>query len=97
MSVEENKRLARQFIDRLTANDIAGALDLMADDATWWIAGKPDQLPAAGLYNKKQIARLLYNMVGQLPNGLKMTVKNLVAEDDNVAMEVESYGELQNG
>jgi len=25
MSVEENKRLARQFIDRFTANDIAGA------------------------------------------------------------------------
>ena len=46
---------------------------------------------------KKRIARLLYNMVGQLPSGLKMTVKNLVAEDDNVAMEVESYGELQNG
>src|SRR5262245_837776 len=69
----------------------------MADDATWWIAGKPDQLPAAGVYNKDQISRLLHNMVGQLPNGLKMTVKNLVAESDKVAMEAESYGELQNG
>ena len=97
MSIEENKRLARQFIDHLTVNDIAGALDLMADDATWWIAGKPDQLPAAGVYDKKRIARLLYNMVGQLPNGLKMIVKNLVAEGDKVAMEVESYGALQNG
>jgi hypothetical protein len=27
MSIEENKHLARQFIDRITANDIAGALD----------------------------------------------------------------------
>ena len=97
MSIEENKHLAHQLIDRFTANDIAGALDLMADDATWWIAGKPDQLPAAGVYNKDQISRLLHNMVGQLPNGLKMTVKNLVAESDKVAMEAESYGELQNG
>jgi uncharacterized protein len=97
MSVEENKLLARQFIDRFTANDIAGALDLMTEDATWWIAGKPDQLPAAGVYNKEQIARLLNNMVGQLPNGLKMTVKSLVAEGDKVAMEADSYGELRNG
>jgi ketosteroid isomerase-like protein len=97
MSIEENKHLAHQFIDRFTASDIAGALDLMTDDATWWIAGKPNQLPAAGVYNKEQIARLLYNMAGQLLNGLKMTVKSLVAEDDKVAMEAESYGELRNG
>jgi len=97
MSVKENKDLARQFIDCFTASDIAGALDLMTDDATWWIAGKPDHLPASGVYSKEQIARLLYNMVGQLPNGLKMTVKCLVAEGDKVAMEAESYGELRNG
>jgi ketosteroid isomerase-like protein len=97
MSVEENKQLARQFIDHFTANDIAGALDLMTDDATWWIAGNPDQLPAAGTYNKERIARLLHNMIGQLSNGLKMTVKDLVAEGDKVSLEAESYGELQNG
>jgi ketosteroid isomerase-like protein len=97
MSMEENKHLARQFIDCFNANDIAGALDLMTEDATWWIAGKPEQLPAAGLYNKQKIARLLYNMASQLANGLKMTVKSLMAEDEKVAMEVESYGELRNG
>ena len=97
MSVEENKHLAHQFIDRFTANDIAGALDLMTDDATWWIAGKPDQLPVAGTYSKEQIAKLLHNMVGQLPNGLKVKVKSLIAEGDKVAMEAESFGELQNG
>jgi ketosteroid isomerase-like protein len=95
--MEENKQVARQFIDCFNASDIAGALDLLTDDATWWIAGNPEQLPAAGLYNKGKIARLLYNMAGQLPKGLKMTVKGLVAEGEKVAMEVESYGELRNG
>jgi uncharacterized protein len=97
MSIEKNKQLAREFFDRFTSNDVAGALAIMTDDATWWIAGKPDQLPAAGLHSKEQIARLFYNMVGQLPNGLKMTIKSLIAEGDEVAMEVESYGELRNG
>jgi uncharacterized protein len=97
MSVEENKRLAQQLIDLFNANDIAGALDLMTDDATWWVAGKPDRLPASGVYSKERIARLLRDMAGQLPNGLKMTVKGLVCEGDKVAMEAESYGELRNG
>jgi uncharacterized protein len=69
----------------------------MTDDANWWIAGKPDQLPAAGDYGKDRISRLLYNMGSQLKNGLKMTVKSSIAEGDKVALEVESYGELKNG
>ena len=97
MSIEQNKRLASEFFDRFTANDVAGALGLMSDDATWWIAGKPDRLPAAGVYSKERVARLLHNMVGQLPNGLKMTVKSMIAEGDSVAVEAESYGELRNG
>jgi uncharacterized protein len=97
MSIEQNKQLASDFFASLSAGDIPGALNLMADDATWWIAGKPEQLPAAGDHRKKQIARVFYNMASQMKNGLKMTVKNLLAEGDKVAVELESYGELQNG
>jgi uncharacterized protein len=97
MSIEQNKQIVREFFDRFNANDVAGALDIMTDDATWWIAGKPEQLPVAGTYSKEKIARLLYYMVGQLPKGLKIAVKSLIAEDDKVALEMESYGELQNG
>ena len=97
MNIEQNKKLASDFFARFSANDIAGALDFMTDDATWWIAGKPGQLPVAGDHSKERIARLFYNMAGQLKNGLKLTVKSSIAEGDKVALEVESYGELQNG
>lgn len=97
MSIEENKATARAFFERFSEGDVAGALAMMSDDATWWIAGKPEQLPAAGLYSKAKIARLFDNMGGQLPNGLKMTVKSLIAEGDRVALEAESLGELRNG
>lgn len=90
MSIEQNKKLAREFFDRFSGGDIAGSLDTMTDDATWWIAGKPDSLPAAGLHSKEQIARLFHNMTRELPNGLRMTVKSLIAEGDQVAVEVES-------
>ncbi len=97
MSTEDNKRLAAEFFARFSADDIAGALETMTDDATWWIAGKPEQLPAAGAHSKEQMARLFHNMSGRLSNGLKLTVKGAVAEGDKVAVEVESLGELRNG
>jgi ketosteroid isomerase-like protein len=97
MSIEQNKTLARELFDRFNANDTPGALDTMTADATWWIAGKPEHLPAAGLYTKEQIAQLLNNLAAALQNGLRMTVKSLIADGDKVAVEVESYGELRNG
>ena len=38
MSLEANKQLVRAFLVRFSANNLAGALDCMTDDATWWIA-----------------------------------------------------------
>ena len=97
MTTESNKKLVSDFFARFSASDIAGALDLLADDATWWIAGRKEQQPVAGEHGKEQLARILHNMAGQLENGIRMTVKGAVAEGDKVAVEAESYGELKNG
>jgi len=97
MSTEANKQLARAFFDCFTANDVAGALATMAEDATWWIAGKPSQLPSAGPHSKAQMARMFQAMSAELKDGLKFTVKSVIAEGEQVAIELESYGELRNG
>ena len=55
MNIEQNKKLAADFFARFSANDIAGALDLMTDDATWWIAGKPGQLPVAATTARRRL------------------------------------------
>lgn len=97
MSLESNKELAATLFSRFDANDLAGALDLLHDEAIWWIAGKPGQQPAAGEHGKASIAKLLRRMAAQLPEGLRMTVKSSLAEGDRVALEVESRGPLGNG
>lgn len=97
MSTEENKTVAAEFFARFTAGDIDGALATMSDDATWWIPGKPESTPSAGLYDKERIARLFHAMQGRLKEGLKMVVLSSIAEGDRVALEVESFGELTNG
>ena len=69
----------------------------MTDDATWWIPGKPELSPTAGLYQKDRITKLFHAMLKQLKSGLKMTPKGMVAEGDRVAVEVVSEGDLKNG
>jgi uncharacterized protein len=97
MSTEANKAIAFTFFARFTANDIEGALASMAEDATWWIAGKKERSPSAGLYPKDKIGRLFNRMVNALESGLKMTVISSIAEGDHVALEVVSSGDLKNG
>jgi uncharacterized protein len=97
MSIERNKAVAADFFARLSAGDAAGALALMTDDGTWWIAGKPDAIPTAGLYDKAKLARLFATMESRLKTPLVMTIKSAIGEGDKVAMEAESSGDLTNG
>ena len=97
MNTEDNKAIAFRFFERFTASDIPGALETMAEDATWWIPGKKDRSPAAGLYPKDKIGRLFNRMVGALKSGLEMKVISCIAEGDSVALEVVSSGDLKNG
>jgi ketosteroid isomerase-like protein len=97
MSTTHNKAIAHEFFARFTAGDIEGALNTMTDDATWWIPGKKERSPSAGLYTKDKIARLFNRMVQSLRSGLEMKVKSCIAEDDSVSLEVVSRGDLKNG
>jgi uncharacterized protein len=63
MSTEKNKAVAFEFFERFSASDIEGALDTMTGDATWWIPGKKERSPSAGLYPKDKIGRLFHRMI----------------------------------
>lgn len=96
-TTEQNRKLATEFFARFDADDVPGALALMAEDVNWWIAGHPGSSPAAGDHTKEQMAQMFRQMDRQLKDGLRMKVKSAIAEGDRVALEVESRGELKNG
>jgi len=97
VNTEDNKRSAVELFARFSAGDIPGVLDLMTDDVTWRVPGKPELSPVAGIYNKDRLKRLFGRMLAQLEDGLQMTVLGLLAEGNDVAVEVESQGDLRNG
>ena len=77
-----------------SAGNFDAALDLMTDDATWWVAGK---FELSGTKTKAEFGELVKGIGAAMPNGLKITPKGVIAEGDRVAVEAESYGELANG
>jgi ketosteroid isomerase-like protein len=97
MMTERNKQIAAALFERFSGGDITGVLALMTDDVTWRVPGKPELSPVAGSYGKERLRRLFNRMLAQLDNGLKMTVLGSVSEGDQVAVEVESSGDLRNG
>src|SRR5712671_941422 len=97
MTLERNKQVAVELFARFSAGDIPGVLALMTDEVTWLVPGKPEQSRAAGIYEKERLGRLFNRMLAQLENGLKMTVSSSIAEGDQLAVEVESAGDLRNG
>ena len=97
MDTEANRRLACRLFERLSENDVAGALDLMAEEATWWIAGKPGGGTLAGSQSKARMAKVLAGMSGKTVDGLNMTVKATTAEGERVALEMACHARLPNG
>lgn len=97
MSTGHNRKTADELFACLTAGDVAGALATMTDDATWVAAGRREDLPAAGTYDKRRLEKLFKAMLGQLKSGLEMTVKGVIAEGDKMSVEAESLGHLANG
>jgi ketosteroid isomerase-like protein len=97
MSAEANKNVVLSFFEHTSAGKIDVALALMADTATWWVAGQPDKFVLAGTKTKTQFAELLQGIRTAMPKGLRVTPKGLTAEGDRVAVEAESYGETATG
>ncbi len=94
MGIEENKALVARFWAAFTAGRYEEVLGLMADDATWWVAGTT---ALSGTYTKAAFADLLAGVTAQAPKGLSVTPTALTAEGNRVAMEAKSYGEFANG
>jgi ketosteroid isomerase-like protein len=95
--IETNKDIAREYFERFSRGDIAGALDLVDDDVRWWLAGKPDRLPVAGWHTKATFARLIGRTLEGVRDGVALTVTSAIGEGDRVALEVVSHAELLDG
>lgn len=97
MSIEANKQLVLKFLGHYAAGRYDAALDMLAEDCSWWLPGHPEEFPAAGSVDKGTVKRRLAANLKLLPHGLEISTGAITAEDDRVAIEAESKATLVNG
>jgi ketosteroid isomerase-like protein len=92
----DNKQIVREFLEVFSTGDVAGIVARLHPDATWWVSGTMPGLSAT--YTRAQMGELLQGVTTVYKQGaLKITPTSLVAEGSHVAVEAESYAELNNG
>jgi ketosteroid isomerase-like protein len=89
----ENTKVALSFLAHLSDGELEAALDLIADDVVWWLAGEPEQFKIAGTKNgKAQLAEMLDTIGKGMPTGIRLTVTGVTAEGERVAVEMNADG-----
>ncbi len=89
MSTENNKTLIRNYMEQVAEGNIDAALELAADDATFWH-------PMAGNHNKEQL-REQFRQFSTLMQNFTSTVSSITAEEDRVSVEVIAEAETTTG
>lgn len=92
----DNKQIVREFLEVFSSGDVAGILERLHPDATWWVSGTMAGL--SDTYTRQQLGVLLQGVTAVYKKGaLLITPTSLVGEGNRVAVEAESFAELNNG
>jgi len=88
MSTAQNRATAIKMVEQISK----GILDdsLLCKDACWWIPGK-------GTVSRQEFQVIVDSFNSMKKSDLTMTIHGITAEQDRVAIEAESHGELING
>ena len=96
MSTESNKQTALELLRASHVHDGPKFESLMHPEATYWVIGKPHLFSYGGEQTRDQICAYMASP-SIFPGGIKATFGAITAEDDRVAVEVETEGTLPDG
>jgi len=95
-SADENKAVAKNFLEVFSTGNVEAILNCMDDDATYWVSGSIEGM--SDTYDKERLGSLLAGVTTVYKKGaLAVTPTSMIAEGNFVAVEAESFAELNNG
>jgi ketosteroid isomerase-like protein len=95
-AAEQNKAVARDFLRACAEHDGDVVDALLAPDASYWVQGKPHLFPPAGERTRSEMCAY-FRTPSLFKDGLNQTIGAMTAEDDRLAVEVETHGVAPNG
>jgi len=97
MDITVNKNFVKLFLSHFETGDAAKLLEMMSDDATWWVNGKPHLFAFAGLKTKTEMRSVFDELFKSFDGGLKMEMTSSIGEGDVVAVEARSFAVTNSG
>lgn len=94
MSIEENKRIVRDFMDAMSAGAVERIVAAYAEDGILQTMGGT---LISGTYTREQVAAAAGHIFTIFPEGITFTIRGMTAEGDRVAVEAESLGRHVSG
>ena len=94
MDDKDNKALVERFLEVFSSGEVDAIMDMMTDDATWWVAGSWE---LSGTKDKQAFRELLSGISDLVDGPMKLTPKSIIAEGDKLAVEAESLAHFKNG
>lgn len=90
------KATVEDFFATFSTGDVDRIMDSLTDDASWWVSGTIEGM--SGTNSKRQLGELLRAVVPLYKEGaLKIWPTSMIAEGNKVAVEAESFAELNSG
>src|SRR6266404_5122915 len=96
MSIDTNRALVLKFYELMSRKEFDRMFELMSDDATWAVAGRPETFRHAGVYSKAQRAEGFAEFV-KMFDSLEQTIVSSTAEEDRVVVEVKTRCKSRQG
>ncbi len=91
---EANKQLVKRFFEDFSDGKFDDAFSLVHEDVRWWV---PGTLPFSGTKTKAEYLKVVEAIRAGFPQGLRLVPSEMTAEDNRVAVEVESFGQHSTG
>ncbi len=96
MTIESNKQLVRQAYGAVSAGDVEGFMDCLAEDVRYTFFGSHSL--ARTFEGKEDILHNLLASLGEfLATPLKLEITNMIGEGDQVVMEALGQSETKSG
>jgi ketosteroid isomerase-like protein len=93
-TLQQNKDAVARFFADISAGQIERAFSLVSDQARWWV---PGELPFSGTKTKAEYLKVVAAIQAGFPTGFTLVPGQMTAEDDRVAVEVQSSGQHVSG
>src|SRR5436305_2037139 len=84
MKEQENTKVVQDIYSAFQRGDIQSILDTLADDVQWWVAGSPDTLPYAGLFDGREEVAKFFASLGSTLEFERFEPQEYIAQGEKV-------------